>query len=350
MSGDLWAGIPGQAAAVATLRAAVPHPLHAYLLLGPAGAGSRAASRSFAAALLCPNDGCGTCSHCTRALALHHPDLVVAGHEGPTWRVDEIREVVGQAQRRPLEAGRTVIILPDAHLLGGAAPALLKTLEEPPTTTVFVLLADDLPRALETIRSRCSEVRFETLTAAAITAMLVGDGVDPARAEDIAEGAAGDAIRARLLAADPGFAARLARWRAVPAQLDGTGRTAARLVAEILESLDEAAAPLVARHEAELATFDAEAKELGLRASGRKELVDHHKREVRAYRDGEIRAGLGVLARSYRDSMAAALATGDDAGAEAAMAHLDAIGRHVAVMRRNPRLGLSLERLLLALG
>ena len=350
MSTDLWAGVPGQDAAVATLRAAVPHPVHAYLLLGPAGAGSRTASRSFAAALLCPEGGCGTCSHCTRALALHHPDLVLASHEGPTWRVDEIRGIVAQAQRRPLEAGRTVIVLPDAHLLGGAAPALLKTLEEPPTTTIFVLLADDLPRSLETIRSRCSEVRFETLTAAAITEILIGDGIAADEAADLAEGAAGDSIRARLLAADPGFAARLARWRSLPGQLDGSGQTAVRLVTEIQESLAEAEAPLVARQVAELAAFDAEAKELGLRSTGRKDLVDHHKREVRAYRDGEVRAGLGVLARSYRDAMSAALAAGDDAAAAQAMDRIDAIGRHVSVMRRNPRPGLSLERLLLALG
>ena len=120
MSSDLWAGTPGQAAAVATLRAVVANPVHAYLLLGPAGAGSRAAARAFSAALLCPDGGCGECSHCTRALALHHPDLVLASHEGPTWRVEEIREIVGQAQRRPLEADRTVIVLPDAHLLAGA--------------------------------------------------------------------------------------------------------------------------------------------------------------------------------------------------------------------------------------
>jgi len=350
MSDAIWAGVPGQAPAVAALRLAAVNPVHAFLLRGPAGSGSRAASRSFATALLCPEGGCGTCSHCVRSMALHHPDLVVASHEGPSWRIEEIREIVAQAQRRPLEAARTVIIVPDAHLLGQAAPALLKTLEEPPTTTVFVLLADDLPRSLETIRSRCAEVRFEMLSTEAVVALLEADGIEPGRAADIAEGAAGDAIRARLLASDPGFASRLARWRGIPARLDGTGRTVAALVDEILASLDEAAAPLEARHAAELAEFDAEAKELGLRVTGRKDLVDHHKRELRAYRDGELRAGLGVLARAYRADLAGALAAGQDQQAEAAMRRVDAIGRHVDVMRRNPRLGLSLERLLLALG
>ena len=349
MSGDLWAGIPGQDSAVAVLKAAVANPVHAYLLLGPTGAGSRSAARSFAAALLCPDGGCGSCGHCARAMALHHPDLIMTSHEGPFWRVDEIREIVGQAQRRPLEASRTVIILPDAHLLSGAAPALLKTLEEPPATTMFILLADDLPRSLETIRSRCSDVRFETLSPAAIAGILVGDGIDPERAEDIAEGAAGDAIRARLLAADPGFAARLARWRDLPSRLDGTGRTAVVLVGEIQDSLTEAEAPLVARQEAELAEFDADADVHGLRPSGRKEMIDHHKREVRSYRDGEVRAGLGVLARSYRDALVTALAAGRDDDAEVAMGRIDAISRHVSVMRRNPRPNLSLERLLLAL-
>ena len=350
MSEDLWAGTPGQASAIAMLRAAAVNPVHAYLLLGPSGAGTRSAARSFAAALLCPDGGCGSCSHCSRAIAVHHPDLILAGHEGPSWRVEEIREIVGQAQRRPLEAKRTVIVLPDAHLLGGAAPALLKTLEEPPTTTIFVLLADDLPRSLETIRSRCSEVRFETLTPAAIIEILVSDGVDPGHAADIAEGSAGDAIRARLLVADPGFAQRLARWRDLPRRLDGTGSTAVALVGELQDSLADAEAPLATRQAAELATFDAEAKELGLRTSGRKELVEHHKRELRSYREAEIRAGLGVLVRSYRDALADAVAAGDDKGAEAAMARIDAVGRYVAVMRRNPRPNLALERLLLRIG
>ena len=349
MSEDLWAGTPGQQGAVAALQAAVVNPVHAYLLLGPTGAGSRSAARSFAAALLCPDGGCGTCSHCMRAMALHHPDLIMARHEGPFWRVEEIREIVGQAQRRPLEAARTVIVLPDAHLLSAAAPALLKTLEEPPATTIFILLADDLPRSLETIRSRCSEVRFETLSPAAIAQLLISDGIDPVRAADIAEGAAGDAIRARLLAADPGFAGRLERWRDLSRRLDGSGQTVVILVGEIQDSLAEAEAPLMARQKAELADFDAEASDLGLRASGRKEMLDHHKREVRSYRDGEVRAGLGVLARSYRETLRSALATGDDAAADVAMGRIDAISRHVSVMRRNPRPTLSLERLLLAL-
>ena len=273
----------------------------------------------------------------------------MARHEGPFWRVDEIREIVAQAQRRPLEVARTVIILPDAHLLSGAAPALLKTLEEPPTTTLFILLADDLPRSLETIRSRCSEVRFETLSPAAIAEILVAEGVDPERAVDIADGAAGDAIRARLLAADPGFAARLERWRELPSRLDGTGRTVVALVGEIQASLTEAEAPLVARQQAELADFDADADVYAQRASGRKEMIDHHKREVRSYRDGEVRVGLGVLARSYRDTLVTALVAGSDDKAEAAMDRIDAIGRHMSVLRRNPRPNLSLERLLLAL-
>lgn len=349
MSEDLWSGTPGQSLAVAQLQAAVANPVHAYLLLGPAGAGTRSAARSFAAALLCPDGGCGTCNHCTRAMALHHPDLIVPRHDGPGWRVDEIREIAGQAQRRPLEAARTVILLADAHLLGGAAPALLKTLEEPPVTTTFILLADDLPRSLETIRSRCAEVRFELLNQQAIVEILEHDGLDPQRAAEIAEGAAGDAIRARLLVADPGFASRLARWRGVPQRLDGTGRTVVAIVEEIQASLDEAVAPLVAQHVAELAELDTQAKELGLRVSGRKELLDHHKREIRAYREGEIRAGLGVLARAYRVDLAAAVAAGDDPAVVVAMARVDAISRYVTVMRRNPRPSLSLERLLLAL-
>ena len=343
---DLWASVPGQASAVSVLRHAALNPVHAYLLLGPAGSGMRPAARSFAAALLCPEGGCGACGHCARAMAAHHPDMVIASHDGPTWRTLEIRDLTQIAMRRPLEAARTVIILPDANLLTVAAPALLKTLEEPPATTVMVLLADDLPRSLETIRSRCVEVRFDALSDAAVAEVLVSDGVDPARAASIAEGAGGDIARARLLVDDPGFAERIERWRGLPRRLDGTGRSVTTLVAEIEASLALAQEPLAAAHDVELKEFDAEAKELGLRSGGRKELVDHHKREIKAYREGEVRAGLSVLTRVYRDAMAQAVAAGDDAGTTRAMERIDAVGRYLSVIRRNPRPTLSLERLL----
>lgn len=127
----LFAGIVGQDEAVAALRAAAANPVHAYLLRGPAGNGGLAAAHGFAAALLCPEGGCGECATCRASLAGTDPDLHVVRRSGASVSIAEIRQIVSLAQRRPLHVSRQVIIVLDVHLAALRAPALLKTLEEP---------------------------------------------------------------------------------------------------------------------------------------------------------------------------------------------------------------------------
>src|SRR5262249_34523173 len=160
--------VVGQPAAVEALRAAARLPVHAYLLVGPPGCGIRPASRAFAAALLCPDGGCGHCRHCLRALAGTHPDLVTVERVGAQVSVDDARGLVTLAPRRPLETERRVLVLVDTHLTERSAPALLKTVEEPPPTTVFVLLAEDVPPELATVASRCVEVTFPPVATSAV--------------------------------------------------------------------------------------------------------------------------------------------------------------------------------------
>lgn len=300
----LFADVVGQERAVAALRAAARSPVHAYLFVGQEGSGPRAALRGFAAALLCPDGGCGSCDACRRALAGTHPDLVVVERTGAAVDVDDARRLGALALRRPLEAARQVLVLTGAHLAERAAPALLKTLEEPPASTVFVLLADDVPPELVTIASRCVEVAFPPVPSAVLAAWLEARGTDASHARLVAEGAAGDVERARLLAEDPGFAHRLALWRSVPSRLDGHGAVAGALARELLAETEAALGPLRARHAAELEVLEADAKAMGERgAPGRKEVLDRQHREERRWRTDELRTGLGVLARAYRDRL-----------------------------------------------
>ena len=350
---ELFSEVPAQPAAVQLLTAAAAAPVHAYLFVGPPGTGKRRAARAFAAALLCPEGGCGRCSHCARVAGGSHPDLILADHQGVTYSIrDDIRPLTVMAQRRPLEAARTVIVIPDAHLMTLSAPALLKTLEEPPPTTVFVLLADDMPREMATVRSRCVEVPFVHLSNRDVARWLIEQGIDASRAAELAEGAAGDAERARLLADDPGFVERLAAWRRIPDELDGSGSTAMRVAAERIDSLTEAAAPLAAIQLAEIEAIDAQAKAMGERsAAGRKDVVDRHKRELRRYQTAELRAGLGVLARRYRDQLLAdAAGTGHSPeSARRAAGAVDAISATARSLTRNPRQPLALEQLFVTL-
>ncbi len=350
---DLFSAVVGQPAAVAALASAARQPVHAYLLTGIPGAGPRAAVPPFAAALLCPRGGCGICPHCQRALAGTHPDLIVVDRTGAALGVDEARRVTALSVRRPREAARQVLVVTDLHLAVRSVPALLKTIEEPPPSTVFVLLADHVPPELATLSSRCVEVPFPPLTPAVIAAALEARQVDPRVAEAVALGAGGDLDRAQLLAGDPGYAARVALWHSIPGRLDGYGATAAGLARQVLESLDAALGPLQARQADEIRQLEAEARAMGERGlPGRREITDHHHREERRYRTDELRAGLGVLARAYRDRLAGALGRPDQAGLRAVAAGEQAVGlvtRAAADLRRNPRDTLLLEALFVRL-
>ena len=300
----LFVDVVGQADAVAQLRAAGRRPVHAYLLVGPPGLGQRPLVRGFAAALLCPRGGCGACDVCRRALSGVHPDLGEVERAGPFVSVDDARRVVRLAQRRPLEAHRQVIVVSDIHLARLAAPALLKTLEEPAGQTVFVLLADAVPAELATVASRCVRVELHPVSPVKLREWLVGTGMAADLASELAEAAGGSIERARLLADDAGFAERRELWRSVPARLDGTGAAAASLAGELLASAEQAVEPLRARHRVEMEALGSEAEQRGDRGvPGRKEVEERQHREERRWRIDELRAGFAVLATAYRDRL-----------------------------------------------
>jgi DNA polymerase-3 subunit delta' len=229
----------------------------------------------------------------------------------------------------------------------------LKTVEEPPPSTVFVLLADAVPPELVTVASRCVLIDFPPLPADAIEGWLVAHGTEPGRAALVAEGAGGDLDRARLLASDEGFAARLELWRSVPGRLDGHGAAAGALARQLLEGVDEALVPLRARHAEELAAAEAEAASLGERTvPGRHELDARHKREDRRWRAEELNIGLATLARTYLDRLSKALTAessspGTVVGCERA---ISLVNDAAASLRRNPNELLLLEALLVRLG
>jgi DNA polymerase-3 subunit delta' len=353
----LFDDVVGQDEAVEQLRMAAPRPVHAYLLLGPPGVGQRALVRGFAAALLCPTGGCGECSTCRRTLAGVHPDLVEVDRSGPSVTVDDARRIVTLAQRRPLEAHRQVVAVSDVHLALRAAPVLLKTLEEPARDTVFVLLADVVSHELVTVASRCVRIDLHRISPQALTPWLVGQGVEPERAAEIAVAAGGSLDRARLLVHDEGFAARRRLWRDVPTRLDGTGATAAALAAELLSSAEEAVEPLRTIHLQQMQARVDEAQSMGERGvPGRKDIEDQQRREERRWRADELKAGLGVLAAAYRDRLAGEVTTGRSSGpvrlAERVTELSGAVGAVEAVcveMVRNPNESLMLEALLVRL-
>jgi DNA polymerase-3 subunit delta' len=143
------------------------------IFAGPSGSGTRLTASGLAQVLNClatesrPEnsleiDACGRCTACARVARGVHPDvLVVEPGESGAIRVDQVREIVERAAFRPFEGRRRVVIVDDAdRLVPAAQNALLKTLEEPSPSSVFVLVTSRPDVLLPTVRSRCIQLRF----------------------------------------------------------------------------------------------------------------------------------------------------------------------------------------------
>lgn len=338
---DLYAGVVGQDRAVDQLRRAVAAPVHAYLLVGPAGSTKDEAARAFAVELL---GGHGARDD-RLALAGEHPDIREVVRIGPAISAEQAREVVRLAALAPVEGERKVLILHELHLLRPEGAALLlKTIEEPPPSTAFVVLADFVPADLVTVASRCVRIEFRSIPDDLLAARLVHEGVAADVASAVAAAAGGDLTRARILAVDPSFAARRAAFATIPQRLDGSGATVIRLAAEVLDLIEQAAAPLIERQATEAGEVAARAEQLGERGSGRKQLEERHRRQLRRHRVDELRSGLGALARAYRDLLVA----GVDPGHGSSDTYAAAVDRIHAVLQsleHNPNEALLLQSL-----
>lgn len=148
------------------------------LFWGPGGVGKKMAAHEFAKALFCkesPEDACDACLSCRKVDHGNHPDIVRISPAGKTRiiKVEVIKEVNQRAIYRPFESGTRVVIIEDAdRMMEPAQNHFLKTLEEPPSNTVFILLTEWPRRLLPTIRSRCQRVRFGTLRTETVAGML----------------------------------------------------------------------------------------------------------------------------------------------------------------------------------
>lgn len=192
---------------------------HAYLFLGPEGIGKRTFARQLAKCLLCYQTGdaelaaCGTCSSCKQVNAGTHPDLLEVGLPEEK-NVVPIRLIAGEDDERgraglcydlslsPMECTRRVAILDSAdHLEEAGASALLKTLEEPPSHAILILVATSLSEILPTIQSRCQHVRFSVLDDADVAALLLEQEktTDPEEAARVAGLANGSLVQAALM-------------------------------------------------------------------------------------------------------------------------------------------------------
>ena len=342
---SIWHAVVGQDRAVESLRRTAASPVHAYLFVGPPGTTKDEAARAFAALLLTGNEDAGS-RDARLVLAGEHPDVREVVRVGPAISADQAAEIVRQAGLSPVEGERKVLVLHEFHLLNAVgAGRLLKTIEEPPASTHFVVLADFVPVDLVTIASRCVRVEFGPIPAAVLAERLIVEGADVEPARQAADAAGGDLTRARLLAADPQFAERRRAFAELPRRIDGTGATVVAATADLLARIEAAAAPLAARQAVEIAELEVREQRLGSRGSGRVAIEARHKRELRKHRTDELRSGLAAIAAAYRD----ALVDGTAAHDEAAIAAVHRINATIESFEHNPNETLMLQSLLWSL-
>jgi DNA polymerase-3 subunit delta' len=190
----LFENIAGQEKAVRVLRQALKSGRlpTAYLFTGPPGCGRMAAALALAGALNCETgpEMCGSCQSCRLHDNFSHPDLhVIRPLPGKRWiGIDQIRDhILAKAYLKPMMGRVSTFIVDDAHsMYPNAANAFLKTLEEPPETSRFILIAPGRDSVLPTISSRCQALAFRPLGVEIMVSLLQGLGVDQGRAHLLA--------------------------------------------------------------------------------------------------------------------------------------------------------------------
>jgi len=312
---------------------------HAWIFTGPPGSGRSSAAVAFAAALVCPTGGCGTCKACHSAQTSGHPDVEIIRTEGLSIKIDEVRELLTRTSWSPSMGGWRVVVMEDAdRMTESAANALLKAIEEPGARTVWLLCAPTLHDILPTIRSRCRHLQLRTPSTQDVTEVLEKrDGITPAMADFAARVSQGHIGRARYIATNEHVRSNRAQVMKLPLQL--TSIAAAYTAAQTLVDLatQEANAATDARDEKETQAL---AEAYGKGATGRgmatggskaiKELEKEQKsRATRAVRDG-LDGSLLDIATFYRDVMLV------QSGATDSIINIDIIDEITAFAHKTP--------------
>ena len=181
------------------------------IFAGPSGVGKRMAAIATAQALNCLHpvtsgtdessdiDACGTCPACTRIARGVHPDvLIIEPNDKGNIKIEFVREAIQRAGYKPFEGRRRVTIIESADGLDNAGQnSLLKMLEEPPASSVFILVTSLPDTLLPTVRSRCPLLRFRALSTDDVVGVLQARGLDERqarRAALLADGSIGAAL------------------------------------------------------------------------------------------------------------------------------------------------------------
>ena len=194
------------------------HMTHALLISGEEGIGKWTLGTAIASALLCrgaTDRPCGECASCLQMETMSHPDLIVIQKGHPisskpanmaTIPIEDIREMIAQTGMHAFEGNRKVVMIRHAEDMNiYAQNAFLKTLEEPPDGTFFILTAVKTDALLPTIISRCRPVKLHPWSNDQIFEFLINAGIDEEKAHQAVPAANGSIGEALKIAADENF-------------------------------------------------------------------------------------------------------------------------------------------------
>ncbi|GAB2972378.1 DNA polymerase III subunit delta' [Nocardioides montaniterrae] len=318
---SIWTTLVGQRPAITALSHAARGDgmTHAWLFTGPPGSGRSNAAVAFAAALQCPQQGCGSCHQCRTVVAGSHADVSVVRTEKLSIGVSEVRDLVRKAALTPMGERWSILIVEDAdRLTEQACNALLKAIEEPNGRTIWMLCAPTVDDVLPTIRSRCRLVTLSTPTTPEVAAFLNAKGIEEPLATYAARASQGHIGRARALAFDADVRERRRQVVSIPARLTDLGRamSAASLLADTAKAeADAITSELDARDKSDLdAAYGV--VERGRRpreyAPALRDMEKDQKTRAKRRHLDVIDRGLTDLISVYRDAIA--VATGAPGG------------------------------------
>jgi DNA polymerase-3 subunit delta' len=281
---------------------------HSWLFVGPPGSGRSNAAVAFAASLVCRDNGCGVCIDCTTVIASTHVDVERFNPTGISIKADEVRELISRSSWSPSVGGWRIVIIEDAdRLTETAANALLKTIEEPESHTVWLLCAPTLSDVPVTIRSRCRHVQLRSPSTRSVEEFLLNNTkVDSATASFTARVSQGHIGRARYIATNQDAQLRRKEILALPLSLkdiDSCFKAAQRLMNIAEEQAENENSERDAlEHKALQEAYQGTGR--GLISGGAKAIKDLEKEQksstTRSIRDS-IDSSLLDIATLYRD-------------------------------------------------
>ena len=147
---------------------------HAWLFTGPPGSGRSEMAFAFSAALVCEQGGCGVCNSCEMVRVGNHPDVQVLNTERVQISIDEVSEFIDKSLQMPAVAKYRIMIIEDADRMSDrTSNLLLKSLEEPPKGTIWMLCAPSEADLLATIRSRVRRIMLKVPSVEEVAQLLM---------------------------------------------------------------------------------------------------------------------------------------------------------------------------------